>query len=174
MPKRNIVQSFIFSLFALAAICLFSVVVNAQKGPQSTTGAPLKGVDVKLGKNPGGSPAARTSVDSDGNFTFPVVPKGEYLLTVELKKDTPNSQAARGSATSTEAVKFCYITLNLSGGEKVEKGYDFAQNKAFDSAIDPTKQSTSKTKFEPFIVRSDGVTPLNGTIVKSKSNISNN
>ena len=175
MSKRSIVHSLILPVFALTTVFLFSAVVNAQKGPQGTTGAPLKGVDVKLGKNPGGSPAARTTTDGEGHFAFPVVPAGEYILTLELKKDPKDARAARSSSTSTNAKdKFCNITLKLPGGEEVEKGYDLTQNKAFDPTVNPTKQSTSKTKFEPFIVRSDGATPLNGTIVRSKSNISNN
>jgi hypothetical protein len=173
--KRNTVHSFILPVVALAAVFLSATAVNAQKGSQSTTGAPLKGVDVKLGKNPGGSPAARVTTDGDGNFAFPVVPAGEYMLTLELKKDTPDARAARSSSASTDStVRFCYITLTLPGGEKVEKGYDLAQNKAFDPAIDPNKQLTSKIKLGAFIVRSDGATPLNGTIKKSRSNINNN
>lgn len=174
MSKRNTVHACILSALAVTMLCLSSSVANAQKGTQSTTGAPLKGVDVKLGKNPGGKAAARTTTDADGNFTFPVVPAGEYTLTVELKKETTETQSARGSATATDAVKFCYLTLNLPGGEKVEKGYDLKENKAFDPAIDPAKQSTSKRQYAPLIIRSDGVTPLNGTIIKSKSNIANN
>jgi hypothetical protein len=42
-------------------------------------GSPLKGIDVKLGKNPGGGCAARTT-DAHGNANFGVWPKGEYTL----------------------------------------------------------------------------------------------
>lgn len=42
-------------------------------------GAPLKGVDVKLGKNPGGSAAARTT-DAAGHADFGVWPKGAYTI----------------------------------------------------------------------------------------------
>ena len=42
-------------------------------------GAPLKGIDVKLGKNPGGGCAARTT-DAGGKADFGVWPKGNYTL----------------------------------------------------------------------------------------------
>ncbi len=50
----------------------------------SPMGAPLKGVDVKLGKNPGGSPAARTTTDTTGNFTFTNVPLGSYKIYIDI------------------------------------------------------------------------------------------
>lgn len=171
MCKRNTAHVLILSALVLLMLSLGSTVANAQKGPQATDGAPLKGVDVKLGRNPGGGAAARTTTDADGNFTFPVVPAGEYTLTVELKK--PKSKDGLIDANDP-VFRYCYITVNVPGGVGVKRGYDLTQNKAFDPAIDPAKQSTSKIKFETFIVRSDGATPINGTIVKSKSNISNN
>src|SRR5437764_14997380 len=99
MFKRNIAQGFILSAVALMMLCLHSTIINAQKGTQSTTGAPLKGVDVKLGRNPGGGAAARTTTDGNGNFTLPVVPAGEYSLIVELKKENAKDSVLR----------YCYI-----------------------------------------------------------------
>lgn len=170
MSKRNTVHQLILpGLVLLLFLC--ATVANAQKGPQATDGAPLKGVDVKLGRNPGGGVAARTTTDGDGNFTFPLVPAGEYILTVELGKAKSKDDLIDAN---NPVFRYCYITVNVPGGEKVIKGYDLTQNKTFDPATDPVKPSTSKVKFETFIVRSDGVTPLKGTIVRSKSNISNN
>ena len=171
MVKRNTNRAVMLSAFALTLLCLW-LTGNAQKGPQATTGAPLKGVDVKLGKNPGGSPAARTTTDADGHFTFPVVPAGEYTLTLEIKQDKPSAGLV---SPSDPSFRYCLITVNAAGGEKLAQGYDLKENKAFDPTIDPAKEATAKAaKFAPFVVHSDGTHPLNGTIVKSKSNISNN
>jgi hypothetical protein len=157
-----------------AALCL-SVGAGAQKTPQSTAGAPLKGVDVKLGKNPGGSPAARTATDAEGNFTFPVVPAGDYVLTLEVKKDKNGDGVIR---PNDPVWQFCRITVNAPGGAKIVKGYDLAENKAFDPTTDPSKESAResapKPTLETFVVHSDGTTPIQGAIVKSKSNITNN
>jgi hypothetical protein len=62
-------------LLALAAaLCL----IGAQA---AVAGAPLKGIDVKLGKNPGGMVAARVT-DASGQAEFGVLPKGDYTLSV--------------------------------------------------------------------------------------------
>lgn len=55
-----------------------------------------------------------------------------------------------------------------------ERLFDYSLDWAFDPASDPAKQSAARAKLEPFVVHSDGVHPLNGTVVKSKSNIRNN
>ena len=46
---------------------------------EATTVAPLSGVDVKLGKNPGGILATRTT-DSNGKIDWGVLAKGSYYL----------------------------------------------------------------------------------------------
>jgi hypothetical protein len=52
--------------------------------PNSFFGAPLKGVDIKLGKNPGGNAAARTTTDNNGNYSFHNVPLGQYKIYVDI------------------------------------------------------------------------------------------
>ena len=57
---------------AVITVALFAVAARA--------GAPLKGVDVKLGKSLGGSPMYSARTDEDGKFTFPKLPPGVYSL----------------------------------------------------------------------------------------------
>jgi len=52
--------------------------------PNSVFGAPLKGVDIKLGKNPGGNAAARTTTDNNGNYSFHNVPLDNYKIYVDI------------------------------------------------------------------------------------------
>ncbi|MES2141219.1 MAG: PKD-like domain-containing protein [Bacteroidota bacterium] len=47
-------------------------------------GEPIEGVDVKLGKNPGGSIVATTTTDSTGHFTFSGVSNGNYTIYVDI------------------------------------------------------------------------------------------
>lgn len=47
-------------------------------------GSPLKGIDVKLGKNPGGGCAARTTSDANGGYSFTNVDTGSYHIFVDI------------------------------------------------------------------------------------------
>lgn len=47
-------------------------------------GGPLKGIDVKLGKNPGGGIQARTMSDSTGFYEFDSIPVGGYKIYVDI------------------------------------------------------------------------------------------
>jgi len=72
---------------ALGLFCLFAA-------QMAFAGAPLKGVDVKLGKNPGGIVASRMSGDG-GEANFGVLPKGSYIVTIDTAKSTANARMAR-------------------------------------------------------------------------------
>lgn len=118
-------------------------------------GAPLKGVDVKLGKNPGGKPAARTT-DAEGNVDFGVLPAGSYYIVIDGAKSQPEAQ------------------IEIRGGTEgtVKKRWNFAQKKAF--SLDATARDAGAGKID---VTSDGKHPIEvaaTAVVRAKSNISNN
>jgi|GEM_PF-4977705 hypothetical protein len=56
----------------------------AYTGVNQPFGAPLKGIDVKLGRNPGGGCAARTTSDNNGNYSFGHVNLGSYKIYVDI------------------------------------------------------------------------------------------
>ncbi|TAM45840.1 MAG: carboxypeptidase regulatory-like domain-containing protein [Acidobacteria bacterium] len=158
---------------AIAGLALLAALVpgRAQAG---VMGAPLKGVDVKLGKPPGGGAAARTT-DDRGAFDFGVVPKGTYVLTVALHGApgiAPPAQALqRGSAASSAAPQTCLIEIDGAVGGPMVIGWDLANARRLDTGTSAAMRGGAPGEV---VVNSDGRHPLNGTVVRPKSNISNN
>jgi len=96
-------------------------------------GAPLKGVDVKLGKNPGGGCAARTT-DSGGKADFGVWPKGNYTLEFAPADSSPaaapaasrtNSPAAKPGAPASTKL---HVVITGATGGKLERDFDAGQS----------------------------------------------
>jgi len=96
-------------------------------------GSPLKGVDVKLGKNPGGNCAARTT-GSDGTADFGVWPKGNYTLS--FFKSQMATEASSGKATGrmvappsgsgTEQPVKLHVVITGTTAGKLERDHDSA------------------------------------------------
>lgn len=130
------------SLLMATALSLFAITAHA--------GAPLKGIDVKLGKNPGGGCAARTTNDKgEADFgAWPTLPAGQtYTVTL---------------GTTESPVD---VTIKGAAGGPVTRHIDTASpnSRAVDQVIN---------------LSSDGKTPIivvvEGAKVKSHSNSTNN
>ena len=96
-------------------------------------GAPLKGIDVKLGKNPGGGCAARTT-DAGGKADFGVWPKGNYTLEF-ASADSPSASAPATSRTISPATKpgtpastKLHVVITGANGGKLERDFDAGQS----------------------------------------------
>ena len=72
-------------------------------------GAPLKGIDVKLGKNPGGGCAARTNTDGAGNYSFTNLDTGNYYVYVDIPnfKDTLANLAINTANSTYNNINYC-------------------------------------------------------------------
>ena len=97
----------------VAAACLFLA-------QTVFAGAPLKGIDVKLGKNPGGGCAARTT-DAGGKADFGVWPKGNYTLEfAPAATNGPAGQAKDRSLVMPALMKARVVISGATGG-KIER-----------------------------------------------------
>ena len=69
-------------------LALFCVLLSA--AALAKTGDPLPDVDVSLGRKPGGL-VKQVKTDAQGNYTFGVLPPGEYTITIHWSSATAKS-----------------------------------------------------------------------------------
>lgn len=86
-------------------------------------GAPLKGIDVKLGKNPGGGCAARTT-DAGGKADFGVWPKGNYTLEFAPPADNGPAGQAKDRSLVMPALMRARVVISGATGGKIERDVD--------------------------------------------------
>ena len=115
----------------LRALPVMAVVVVLFLAQAAFAGVPIKGVDVKLGKNPGGGCAARTT-GADGTADFGVWPKGNYTLEF-VPAASGSAQAA--SRAQTPAVKpgaqtslKLHVVITGAATGKIERDVDAGQS----------------------------------------------
>ena len=180
MFKPNIVPRFVLSLFALAALCMFAAVISAQKTPKTVTGPPLQGIDVKVVSNTAGGGETRKT-DKSGKVNLRDLAPGSYWL--EIVESTKVKQAVTandvgeelGTAGATGGA-YRYIAVTISGtrvvGGTITRSLEIKEWKF----VNP--QNTARTHRMAFEIgpwtAGDPPEPAEGSIVKSKSNITNN
>lgn len=164
-----------------------------QKVPESTGDSvkPVKGVDVIVQRVPGNIAVRSVTTDSAGRFTLPVLPIGSYSLKLELPKGrggiaVDSNRRSATTHTSMDRDDPLRLTIEGSVGGPIKAGWSLQTNATVDVSPPSTDKAARKLRFHEYtppglttiMVKSDGKTPLTGTvemtIVKSKSNISNN
>jgi len=118
------------ALKSLPVVAAATVIFLAQI---AFAGAPLKGIDVKLGKNPGGGCAARTT-DAGGKADFGVWPKGNYTLEFAPAVSSPaaapaaiRTQAPASKLIAPSPTKLHVVITGATGG-KMERDFDAGQS----------------------------------------------
>lgn len=170
MFKQNRSTAWVQSALVFTMVAMTCAATPAQKGPSSTTGAPLKGVDVKLGKNPGGSPAARTATNPKGEFNFGVVPAGKYDLIVSPPPDLADTQAdaAADRRINTSKANLRKLAIEIDGvkGGPIKKDLELKLKEpdATQRTVKPTYQDISVT------IETDGKSEVKGTISRAVNN----
>jgi len=157
----------------LIALCSFIAAGIAYAG------APLKGVDVKLGRNPGGMAAARTT-DPNGKINFGVLPRGSYSIQLVTPPPAPPAPPAPGArpAAPEPPLQTCDVTIDGIAATPYKVEWNFMMQRPSpvqppDSSMRTTMPATGPDA-NKILFESDGAHPVSITIVKSKSNISNN
>jgi hypothetical protein len=160
--RHNTVVSRIVISFMVVCFCLV--------GCDLFAGAPLKGVDVKLGRNPGGAVMRTVTTDANGALDLGILPAGSYYLafksTSEPEPTDPEILVVEISGTPNGPTTYDYN--RKSGSIVIHDRAEAAR------AADQPAKSAKKPPLKMMTFVSDGEHAVKATIVKSKSNITNN
>lgn len=100
---------------ALIALVGLALAISATV---ALAGEPIPGVDVKLGKNPGGALVAVASSDAAGRFTARVAAPGRYTVSFSCKKGPCQPLTVQISASGKPLKASPDMTYDLSVGDR--------------------------------------------------------
>lgn len=177
MSKQNRTRATILSISVLATLCLLAAVITAQKTPNTTTGVPIRGIDYQIWKNPPGTTAVRIGkTDKDGKIDLTTLAPGSYGF--EIVSPATQKQATLVTAVAVDDHEDLVITITGAQGGPIEMIWDVKMKRAHkpmraaERAAGLPVAYSDKIVFE--IGPSTNPTPVFATVVKSKSNITNN
>ena len=194
MLKQKTVPVLALLVLAYTTLCVLTLALTPNSQMITSNGlvipgAPLKGVDVKLGRNPGGQARLAAgqngdgvmvrTTDEDGKANFGVLPAGQYVLVLsfpEKKSDRQSKQAGapgqRLGALGSDFGTFKAAQISLTGavGGKVDTIWSFEMNKAVDA--DATRRA-GKPTYKDITLEADGKSVVEVTVSKQASIIHN-
>lgn len=98
---------------------IHGTVTHAAASNQRSMEDPIPGVDMKLGRNPGGI-MIHTKTDKDGNFVFENLAAGQYELTVNRPQTPTTTKGSTGQRARHEISKSCIRNMkSVTNGVEV-------------------------------------------------------
>jgi hypothetical protein len=102
-------------------------------------GDPIPGLDVKLGKNPGGQSLQNTTTNANGEFEFTNLKAGDYTLTIEQKilieDETPVTLGGNNTKAQDHNSSRSNKSSSVAGDNDNEEETDNAARKGWDGTV---------------------------------------
>jgi hypothetical protein len=185
MSKRKTLSALLLSVSVLATVCALAVVTTAQEGPNKDGKVVLGGIKtsqerlagIKVDVETGGGAAQTFTTDKDGKIDLTSLSPGKYSLSVAPLSSTQKA------ANAGEGYNYIAVTISgktLVGGTKTRsvdlKNWKFVEPPVATARRQPLPNTfAARMQFEIGPRTGSGPPePVQTTIIKSKSNITNN
>jgi hypothetical protein len=149
MQKRKSVQGLLLSAVIILVICVLAGAISLtthqpiNQTPREPAGLP--GIEIVIVKK--GSLGARPQsvlTDSQGRFSFDVLPAGTYALNLRLPDATASQmQTKAGGVTTSANIAAARVTLEGTTEGTIVRGWDFKEKRTLDLSRLPTQDKVA-------------------------------
>lgn len=148
MFKRRLAPALMFCAAFIATVSLLGAAIShtthqpINQTPREPGGLP--GIEVVIIKK--GSPGARPQsvvTDSQGRFSFDVLPAGTYALTLRLPDTAASKMQTKIGGTTPASIEAARVTIEGTTDGTMVRGWDFKEKKTFDISRPPTQDKVA-------------------------------